>query len=93
MNETQFKEKVMADLKQLEGCYVLKTQERGRVGVPDLLICYKGKFVAIELKAEKGRVTKIQLHTLDKITAAGGLAFVSRPSTWAMQFGLIKGIK
>lgn len=79
--EKQFEEKVKRLLK-LRGCWVLKTFSNGiqRAGVPDLLVCNKGKFYGVELKAEKGRVTKLQEHELKSIEEAGGRALVLKPS-------------
>ena len=79
--EKQFEEKVKRLLK-LRGCWLLKTFSNGiqRAGVPDLLVCNKGKFYGIELKAEKGRVTKLQEHELKSIEEAGGRALVLKPS-------------
>ncbi len=48
-------------------------------GLPDLIGCVKGKFIAIEAKAP-GRldnVTPRQQFVLDAITKAGGLAFAA----------------
>ena len=42
------------------------------VGYPDILVCYKGKFLALEVKAPDGRTAKIQAATLTKIEKAGG---------------------
>ena len=79
--EKQFEEKVKRLLK-LRGCWVLKTFSNGiqRAGVPDLLVCNKGKFYGVEVKAEKGRVTKLQEHELKSIEEAGGRALVLKPS-------------
>jgi hypothetical protein len=93
MNETTFKEKVIKDLKTLGNCWFIKTMERGRVGTPDLLICLRGKFVAIELKREGKHTTKLQQLTLSKIAAAQGISFESSPSIWDGQFELLKGLK
>ena len=93
MNETAFKVKVMKDLATLEDCWVLKTQEKGRHGTPDLLICLKGIFVAIELKAEKGVTTKLQEYTLQKIRDAKGYGIISKPSLWQTQFEILKALK
>lgn len=90
--ERDFQKHVKIDLESLKGTYFLKTQERGRRGVPDYLLCIRGKFVAIELKKENGRVAPIQQHTLDKITASGGIAFVAKPSTWNLQFETLKAL-
>ena len=64
------------------GAWVLKTWGGGyqRAGIPDLLACYKGEFIAIELKAEKGKVSKLQLLEIERIRKAGGHAMVLRPS-------------
>ncbi len=48
-------------------------------GVSDILgILPGGKFLAVEVKSEKGRVSPHQQQFLDEITARGGLAFVAR---------------
>lgn len=47
-------------------------------GVSDILCCYKGYFVAIEVKAEKGRLTESQVEFISKINANGGFAFTAR---------------
>lgn len=92
MLERQLKEKVLRDLKTLPHCWFIKTQERGRVGTPDILICLRGRFVAIELKQEGKAATPIQRLTLDKIMAANGIAFESSPSQWVEQFNILKGL-
>jgi len=93
MTETQFKEKVLDDFDDLE-CqkWVLKTQERGRHGVPDMLVCFQGQFIAIELKTDKGHTTSLQDLTLKRIREAGGLAIVASPRTWEGQYAVIKGM-
>lgn len=45
-------------------------------GTPDILACYRGKFIGIECKAGKNKPTRLQLRNLEKIEEAGGLAFV-----------------
>lgn len=82
ISEGHFKETVLKDLRLIPGLYFLKTQEMSRRGVPDLLICYKGQFVAIELKIEGEKPTKLQALKLDEIKVAGGLAFYTTPSNW-----------
>lgn len=79
--EKLFEEKVKRLLK-LRGAWVLKTFSNGiqRSGIPDLLICYKGRFIGIELKAEKGKANKLQEHEIQSIKEAGGIALVLKPS-------------
>jgi hypothetical protein len=50
----------------------------GKIGCPDILICWRGIFVAIEIKAENGVVAAAQLVQLKLIQAAGGVAAVVR---------------
>ena len=46
----------------------------GRSGIPDIIGCKNGKFIAIECKAGKGKVTALQERELNAIAAAGGFA-------------------
>ena len=48
----------------------------GNAGVPDFLCCWKGKFVAVEAKANGGRTTALQDKNLSDIEASGGTAWV-----------------
>jgi Holliday junction resolvase len=48
----------------------------GKAGVPDFLICFYGKFIAIECKAGRGKTTALQDKNLDQINTAGGIAIV-----------------
>ena len=50
----------------------------GRAGVPDIIACHKGRFVAIECKAGKGKTTALQDRELNAIADAGGYTFVAR---------------
>lgn len=49
-------------------------------GIPDILACVNGYFVGIEVKAQNGEPSKLQLYHCEKIRAAGGFAFVLYPS-------------
>lgn len=48
----------------------------GRVGIPDIICCVNGYFVAIECKAGKGKTTTLQDRELAGIVEAGGVALV-----------------
>lgn len=43
-------------------------------GLPDLLVCYKGVFVAMEAKVPGREATDLQRDTLEEIEKAGGVA-------------------
>lgn len=90
--ERVFQKKVMKDLGTLPRCYFLKLQERGRRGVLDIHVCLSGQTIWIELKKEDGFVMPLQKLVIEKITQAGGLAFVARPSTWPQQFQMLKDL-
>ena len=48
----------------------------GRAGIPDIICCFQGKFIAIECKAGRGKTTALQDREIDAIRAAGGTAWV-----------------
>jgi pantoate kinase len=48
----------------------------GNSGVPDFLLCHKGRFIAVEAKAGSNKPTALQEMHLAKIRAAGGIALV-----------------
>lgn len=48
----------------------------GRSGIPDLIICYRGYFIGVEVKAGRNRPTALQERELQGIQAAGGAALV-----------------
>ena len=48
----------------------------GRAGIPDVVGCYNGQFVAFECKAGKGRTTALQEREITRIQEAKGWAFV-----------------
>lgn len=51
-------------------------------GVPDILSCVNGYFVGIEVKAQNGIPSELQLHNIRKINDSGGFAFVLYPSAF-----------
>jgi hypothetical protein len=48
----------------------------GRNGVPDIVGCLRGRFFSIEVKAAGKHPTVLQERELNRITLAGGLAFL-----------------
>ena len=57
------------------GAYVVKTCPPMEAGTPDLLVCWQGRFVGIELKAKGQKPTALQCWKLSAIQKAGGFAF------------------
>lgn len=54
------------------------THGYGRSGVPDIIGCFAGLFVAVECKAGKGKLTALQEREIERIKEAGGFTFVAR---------------
>ena len=46
----------------------------GTNGVPDIICCYKGRFLGLECKLPGGRLTELQKCAIEKINRAGGVA-------------------
>lgn len=80
--EKQFENKIKAYLKS-KGAWLIKYwagAQFTKSGIPDLLICYKGKFIAVEVKATHGKPSELQLYHIRKIEEAGGKAFLLYPN-------------
>lgn len=78
--EKRFENKIKKFLDE-KGCWYVKTWGGGyqRSGLPDIIACVNGQFVGIEVKAENGRLSKLQEHELWKIQCAGGRGIVLYP--------------
>lgn len=64
-----------------------------KTGIPDILACINGYFVAIEVKAQNGHPSELQLHHCKKIREAGGFAFVLYPSGYEYFKQFVKDLK
>lgn len=64
-------------LKTVPNCFSWKEHGGmyGTAGIPDIICCYCGRFVAFEVKTETGKLTKLQEATIRKIKEAKGQAF------------------
>jgi Holliday junction resolvase len=75
--EKKVKDKVVKILKQNEVYYFFPaTYGMGRSGVPDIIACVNGRFLAIECKAGDNKPTALQQRELKAIADAGGSALV-----------------
>jgi hypothetical protein len=75
--EKKVKEKVTAILRKHGAYYFFPaTYGMGRAGVPDIIVCFNGLFIAIECKAGKGKTTALQDRELAAIKEAGGISTV-----------------
>lgn len=92
--EKQFENKIKAWLKD-NGCYFVKffANRMTKTGVPDILACVNGHFVGIEVKAQNGKPSELQLYNVKKIRESGGLAFVVYPSGWDELKEILTGLR
>ena len=75
--ESKVKDKVKKILKEYGAYYAMPVASGyGHAGIPDILACYKGRFLGIECKANGGKCTALQLSNLEQIERAGGMAYV-----------------
>lgn len=81
--EKNFENKIKSFLKE-EGCWEVKYFANAFTpsGIPDILACIGGYFVGIEVKAQNGTPSDLQLDNVAEINKAGGFAFVLYPSAF-----------
>lgn len=77
MTEATIQSKIMDYLRSIGG-YPVKVITATVSGNPDIICCLQGRFVAIEVKQPGKRPTQLQKLKMERITAAGGVAFVAR---------------
>jgi hypothetical protein len=88
MLEKNFKKKVISVLKDIDNLYYFVKEAAAIRGIPDLIICYKGRFIAWELKrSEKVALIwrdghELQKYNIKKICDSGGIARVVYPENF-----------
>jgi len=77
MTEKEITAAIMRYLKSVPECFCWKEHGGmyGTAGLPDIICCIKGRFVAFEVKTPSGRLTKLQEAAMRKIRDAKGEAF------------------
>jgi Holliday junction resolvase len=76
--EAKVKASVVKMLKEMDAYYFFPVMGGfGRSGVPDIIGCSLGLFIAIECKAGKNKTTALQDRELASIRKAGGFTFVA----------------
>ena len=76
-SEKKVQTEILDWIKSIEG-YTIKTIVSNRKGIPDIICCFEGRFIAIEVKAENKDfrdVSKLQRLELGKVNDAGGFGF------------------
>jgi len=72
MAEKEIVNAILRYLKTVPCCFCWKEHGGmyGTAGLPDIICCMGGRFVAFEVKTDTGRLTKLQEATIRKIKAA-----------------------
>lgn len=82
-SEKNFENKIKKYLKD-NGCYFVKffANSFTKTGVADVLACVNGYFVAIEVKADKGKPSELQYYNQREVRKAGGISIIVYPNQW-----------
>ena len=64
-----------------EGCWFVKffANAYTKSGIPDILCCCNGYFVAVEVKAPNGKPSELQKRNINEINWSSGLGIVLYP--------------
>lgn len=90
--ETLFKERIQTKLSTLKNIWFYKSQEVAVRGIPDIIMCLNGFFIALELKRDaKATIDALQIYNIHRINKKGkGTAFVVHPENWPRIFEKLK---
>lgn len=80
MKESDIVRAILKYLKTVPECFCWKEHGGmyGTAGIPDIICCYRGKFMAFEVKTEKGKTTALQNSVINKMQKCDGKAVVVR---------------
>lgn len=56
----------------------MKRAKEFRAGMPDIMLCHRGRLICIELKAPKGRLSPAQHEVHERLTLSGAVVCVCR---------------
>lgn len=80
--ESKVKARCVDIIKKYGAWYFFPAQNGyGRAGIPDIVVCFKGKFLGVECKAGFNKPTALQEREMAAIERSGGSAFVVREDT------------
>lgn len=92
--EKQYENKIKSLLKDNNAWFVKFFANRmTKTGVPDILACVNGYFVGIEVKAQNGHPSELQLYNVRKIRESGGFAFIVYPSGFDQLKNIIEDLR
>lgn len=78
MNEANLIQKIKKYLASVPDCFFWKEHggQYGTAGIPDIIVCHKGRFIGLEAKVGRNKPTQLQAATIEQIRKAGGTAVV-----------------
>lgn len=77
MKECNIQAKILKGLQDIPSLFVFKTITCNKRGIPDIICCYKGRFIAFEVKQSvKSKIPHLQFYQANKIIKCGGLVYV-----------------
>lgn len=75
--ESDFQRQVISYLKQKRVWFFRFQAQSNLNGLPDIICLYKGFFIGLELKADKGNPTELQLMKIKTINENGGIGVIT----------------
>ncbi|MGL5153112.1 MAG: VRR-NUC domain-containing protein [Clostridium sp.] len=80
--EKQFENQIKKFLDKLPDTWYFKVWSGpySKSGIPDIIACINGNFVALEVKAENGRASELQKRNIRVINECNGLGLIVYPS-------------
>lgn len=76
MLESKIQKEILAYLRKNKVFHIRFQAQSNINGVPDIICCYKGLFIGLELKQENGRATDLQKKKLETINNSGGIGVI-----------------
>lgn len=83
MLESTLQSKILTYLSKQSNTHAIKTVITNHRGTPDVLVCYKGYFIYIEIKSpsQPPRPSAIQQYIITKLQTAGARGFTTNNYT------------
>lgn len=76
MLESKIQKEILAYLRKNKIFHIRFQAQTNINGIPDIICCYKGLFIGLELKQEKGKATDLQNKKLEAINNSGGIGLI-----------------
>lgn len=78
ISESEIQKSILDYLSTVPDLFCFKSITSNKRGIPDIIICYKGRFIALEVKSPTGQVAEIQKLRISEIQNSKGRALVVR---------------